>query len=425
MTGGPGRALFAWRAEPAPAGTAVLATIGVLGLGAAVLASFELTNHPVPFALDFRETPFYGPNEASTHLSTIKYFFDARGQSLAHLAMTVAVALLTFLGMRGGVRRDLGGGFAPGLVALATLAAWLLLPGLKGIAYAGAILLLVGLLVAGRLLKMRALNVLSAAALLASLAVVTLPGFLHAPDYTRVPWWEVGYSQAHYAVVVAPADLLGAGRALLGEVRPDYGLALPVLVGGFERRFGPLTLGGEVRLLLALQALYLALAAWLFARQARGRFAFALLAFLTVAPWFHFDHKGLRLPNQTPWRTIGMALALAILAVLVGCSRRRATFVLGLTSGGALLVNFESGVAVTVACLVWACFRFGLLGPAASGRDRLRSVGQFGLGLLASTAAMALVVPLALGQPLDLLRLPQLVANAAFTASAGFSGWPS
>jgi hypothetical protein len=34
------------------------------------------------------------------------------------------------------------------------------------------------------------------------------------------------------------------------------------------------------------------------------------------------------------------------------------------------------------------------------------------------------LVPLALGQPLDLLRLPQLVANAAFTASAGFSGWP-
>ena len=424
MTGGPGRVLFVWRPEPAPAGTAVLATIGVLGLGAAVLAAFVLLHNPVPFALDFRETPFYGPNEVSTHLSTIKAFFDARGQSLGHLAMTVAVALLTFLGMRGGVRRDLGGAFAQVLVALAALAAGRFLPGPKGIAYAGAILLLAGLLVLGRLLKTRALNVLSAAALFASLAVATLPGFLHPPDYTRVPWWEVAYSQSHYAVVMASADLLGEGRALLGEVRPDYGLVLPVLVGGYERRFGPLTLGGEVRLLLALQALYLALAAWLFARQARGRFVLALVAFLTVAPWFHFDHKGLRLPNQTPWRTIGMAFALAILAVLVGRSRRRATFALGLTSGGALLVNFESGVAVTVACLVWACFRFGLLGPGASGRDRLQSVGHFGLGLLASTAAVAVLVPLALGQPLDLLRLPQLVANAAFTASAGFSGWP-
>jgi hypothetical protein len=425
VNGGPGKTLFAWRPEPAPTGTAALATIGVLGLGAAVLAAFVLRHHPVPFALDFRETPFYGPNEVSTHLSTIKYFFDARGQSLGHLAMTLAVALLTFLAMRHlGVRRDVGGRLAPGLVAVATLAAWHFLPGPREIAYAGAILLLTSLLVLGRFLKMRPLNVLSAAALLASLAVATIPGFLHPPDYSRVPWWEVVYSQGHYAVVVAPADLLGAGRALLSEVRPDYGLVLPVLVGGYERRFGPLTLGGEVRLLLALQALYLAVAAWLFARQARGRFVFALLAFLTVAPWFHFDHKGLRFPNQTPWRTIGMALALAILALLVGRSRRRAIFVLGLTSGGALLVNFESGVAVTVACLVWACFRFGLLGPGASGRDRLHSAGQFGLGLLVSTAAVWVLVPLALGQPLDLLRLPQLVANAAFTASAGFSGWP-
>jgi hypothetical protein len=424
VTGSPGKALFVWRPEPAPVGTAVLATIGVLGLGAAVLAAFVLLHHPVPFALDFRETPFYGPNEASTHLSTIKYFFDARGQSLAHLAMTAAVALLAFLGMRRGVRRDLGGGLGPVLVAVAALTAWLFLPPLKGIAYVAAILLLAGLLALGRLLKARALNALFATALLASLAVVTLPGFLHPPDYTRVPWWEVGYGQSHYALVVAPADLLGAGRVLLSEVRPDYGLVLPVLVGGYERRFGPLTFGGEVRLLLALQALYLALAVWLFARRARGRFVFALVAFVTVAPWFHFAHKGLRFPNQTPWRTIGMALALAILAVLGGRSRRRAAFVLGLTSGGALFVNFESGVAVTVACLVWACFRFGLLGPAASGHDRLESVAQFGLGLLASTAAVALLVPLALGQPLDLLRLPQLVANAAFTASAGFSGWP-
>jgi len=142
VNGGPGRALFAWRPEPAPAGTAAVATIGLLGLGAAVLAAFVLRHHPVPFALDFRETPFYGPSEVSTHLSTIKHFFDARGQSLGHLAMTLAVALLTFLGMTLGVRRDIGGRLAPGLVAFATVCAWHFLPGPRGIAYAGALLLL-------------------------------------------------------------------------------------------------------------------------------------------------------------------------------------------------------------------------------------------------------------------------------------------
>jgi len=413
-----------FRPDPAPAVAALWATVGVLLIGAAVLGAYVLRHHPAPFALDFRTTPFYGPHEVSTHLSTIKYFFDARGQSLSHLAMTAALALLTLLGTRGRVPHTLGGAMVAVPVILAGLLAGLFLPGPRPLAYLAGLIMLGGLLALGRLLERRAVNALSAGVLLATVAAVTLPGFLHPPDYTRVPWWEVAYSQAHYAVVMAPADLLGAGRALFDEVRPDYGLVLPVLLGGYERRFGPLTLGGEVRVLLALQALYLALAAWIFSRQARRRLFFALLAFLTVAPWFHFDHKGLRFPNQTPWRTIGMALALAALPALAGRARRLTVFALGLASGGALLLNFESGVAVTVACVVFACFRFGLLGPGGSARDRLESGGLFSLGLLAAVATVAALVPLALGRSLDLLHLPELVANAAFTASAGFSGWP-
>jgi hypothetical protein len=403
---------------------ALWATVAVLLLGAGVLAVDVRLHPPAPFALDFRTTPFYGPHEVSTHLSTIKYFFDARGQSLGHLAMTVGIALLTCAGLRRSVRRDLAGGVVTVIAILLTLAAWGFLSGPRESAYLGAWALLVVLIGAGRFLALRVVKALFAVALLVTLATVTLPGFKGAPDYSAIPWWEIAYSQSHYAVVVAPADLLGAGRSLFTDVRPDYGLVLPVLVGGYERRFGALTLGGEVRLLLSLQALYLAVGAWMFARHARGRFALAFLAFLTVVPWFHFAHKGLRFPNQTPWRTIGMALALVVLATLTGRSHRRALFVLGLTSGGALLLNFESGTAVTVACVVWACFRFGLLAPGAGGRARLESVGLLALGALAAVAATAAIVPLLLGAPLDLRHLPGLVANAAFTASTGFSGWP-
>ena len=423
MTGPPGRRALVFRPAPAPAAAALAATLGVLLLGATVLGAYERLRHPVPFALDFRSTPFHGPHEASTHLSTIKPFFDARGQSLAHVAMTAAVALLTLLGMRRGVERGRGGDAAAVAAVLATLLAWRLLPGPREGAYLAGLAVLAALVLLGRVLTGRAGNALFGGALVAALGVVTVPGFLHPPDYTGIPWWEVVYGQAHYATVVAPADLLGAGRALFDEVRPDYGLVLPVLLGGYERRFGPLDLGSTVRLLIALQALYLALGAWVFARQARGRLLYALLALVTVTPWFHFDHKGLRFPNQTPWRTIGMALALAVLAALSGRARRRALFVLGLTSGAALLLNFESGVAVSVAAAVWACFRFGLLGPGIAARDRLESAGLFGLGIAAAVAALAALVPLWLGEPLDLPRLPQLVANAAFTASAGFSGW--
>ena len=390
-----------------------------------MLSAYVQARHPVPFALDFRTTPFHGPHEVSTHLSVIKHFFDARGQSLAHLATALAVALIAVLGARGGVPRVPARRAVWAGVVAAAAAAWWLLPGApRPWAYGGALAVLAVLVAGGRPLTRRAANVLFGAALGAALAAATIPGFLHPPDYTSIHWWEVAYSQSHYAVVVAPADLLAAGRALFHEVRPDYGLVLPVVLGGLERRLGPFDLRGEVLALLALQAAYLALAAWVFARHARGRSLFALLAFLTVACWFHFDHKGLRFPNQTPWRTIGMAVALAVLVSLAGRERRRTSFVLGLTAGGALLVNFETGVAVAAACLVYAGLRFGLLGRPASWRDRGDAALFLGLGALAAVAAVTVLVPLALARPLDPRHLPGLVANAAFTASAGFSGWP-
>jgi hypothetical protein len=69
-----------------------------------------------------------------------------------------------------------------------------------------------------------------------------------------------------------------------------------------------------VRLLLALQALYLALAAWLFAPGPRA----LRLRAAGVSRLPHGSTSTTRAfasPNQTPWRTIGMALALAILAL--------------------------------------------------------------------------------------------------------------
>src|SRR5260221_9642860 len=129
------------------------ATLAVLLLGAGVLALYVQLHHPAPFALDFRTAPFYGPHEISTHLSTMKYFFDARGQSLSHLAMTVAIAPLTAAGMRGGVRRDFPGGVVTITAILALLAAWGWLPGPRMSAYWGAWAVLVGLLAGARFLE--------------------------------------------------------------------------------------------------------------------------------------------------------------------------------------------------------------------------------------------------------------------------------
>ncbi len=416
-------ARLTWREERAPAAAALAATIATLLLGVVVFATYAVLRRPVRFALDFRVEPFYGPLEACTHLSTIKHFFDARGQSLAHLAVAVATASLAFGGLRGGVRWE-PGSWPAWLVVLTAGFAGYQLPGPRAAAYLGGLAVLLLFIIWSRPLSTgwsrRGLLIV----VFVLLGVSTLPGFLHPPDYTAIPWWVVAFSEAHYAVVVAPADLLGAGRALFADVRPDYGLLLSVLVGGFERRYGPLDLGAWVRLLLFLQTLYLVLAAVVFLRHARGRSLPALLALLTVLPWYHFAHKALRFPNQTPWRTIGMALALAAFAFLGRVPRRRTLLLLGIASGLAVLLNFESGVAVMAGAVAYACVRFGLLRREEPPGQRLRAGGVFSLGFLLALLSALALVPVALGAPLDPRHLPRLLANAAFTASGGFSGFP-
>ena len=115
---------LSWRPEPAPAARALAATLAALALGGAVLAAFATLAHPVPFALDFRTTPFYGPHEICTHLSTIKPFFDARGQSLAHLAVAGATAGLGLAGLRKGFRWEPGPGPAAHVSATAVTTSW-------------------------------------------------------------------------------------------------------------------------------------------------------------------------------------------------------------------------------------------------------------------------------------------------------------
>ena len=119
-----------------------------------------------------------------------------------------------------------------------------------------------------------------------------------------------------------------------------------------------------------------------------------------------------------------MAVALVVFAVLGRVPRRRALFLLGLVSGGALVLNFETGVAVTAGAVAYATFRFGLLQREAGSSRPLEAASFLAMGGLAALVLVLAIVPLALGEWLDPRHLPRLLANAVFTASAGYSGWP-
>jgi hypothetical protein len=413
---------------PAEAVASLGAVAAILALGWATLRLYGALLGGGPLVVDPEVTPFFGPQQVSAYFSRIVPLYDARGQSLAHLVMVLAIAVVVLTvrlsrpDLTGLRLRAPRGGLAVVLVLLGGASLYFGTTHRPAVYVAGLILLL--LCLTGVPVRRGGGNLALAVLTMLALATATLPGFWLRPDLSHLTWWEVCFSQAHYALVIAPADLLAAGRVLLRDVQPVYGLVLPVLVGAGERALGPLSLGGYVHLLQGLQAIYLFLATFLFWRHARGRWLLVLLALAMVFPWYHFNHRALFFPNQTPWRTIAVPLA----AVAVGLMRHRtrgaAALVLGGVSGGALLLNHESGLAVTAGSLAYLGFRYRLATGSLPRADLIRVIALFSAGLVGSWALFAIATRIALGYWLGVSALPELWQTIVLTSAGGFDGRP-
>jgi hypothetical protein len=417
---------FRWtRIRPAD-GSALVCTGAVLALGWGVYAVAMALRKPVAFAVDPAVTPFYGPHEVSAHLSLIKPFFDARNQSLAHLVATAALGLLVLVA--GGRSLPSGwwrlGAAVGWAFAGAGAGAVLYAPGPKPLAFALSLPALLFLLVASRLTRSRLGNSVAGVVVLAAVAAATLPGFLGPPDFSRLRWPELAFAQSHWSVVMSAGDLLLSGRKLLEDVRPDYGVLLPLLVAGVERVTGAFSFGSQVHMVQALQLVYLGLATLLYRRHTRGRWLLVALALLAVVPWYHFAHRSLLFPNQSPWRTIGVPLSLAALLFFRRDDARADALRLGAVAGAALLLNLESGTAMAVAIATFLYFRHGL----AAGERRLQRALGLLLplvgGLLSAVLAVLVLGRVVTGDWIPLGRLPSLFLNAVFLSSGGFSGFP-
>jgi hypothetical protein len=413
------------RVRPAD-GAALVATAVVLVLGGVTYAIATAVKRPVAFAVDPAVTPFYGPHEVSSHLSLIKPFFDARSQSLAHLVMTASIALLVLRGGSSGgpVAGPRVGPLVTGLFAAAAASAVLYAPGPKPAAFALSVPFLLLLLVLGRGTRSRLGRTVMGAAVLTLVAASTLPGFLRPPDFSRLRWPELCFAQSHWSVVMAAPDLLLAGRRLLEDVRPDYGVLLPLLVAGAERLAGPFSFGEEVHVLQLLQLLYVGLATVLLWRYSRRQWPLVAVALLTILPWHHFAHRSLLFPNQSPWRSIGVPLSLAALLLFPARSPRADALRLGAVAGLALLLNLESGTAMAVAMAAFLYFRHRVATRPGRLARAAALAGGFLLGLLASTTAVLVLGRLVTGEWIPLERMPSLFVNAVFLSSGGFSGFP-
>ena len=360
--------------------------------------------------------------------------FDSRGQQHAHRALVVLLAALGFAAF---VSRGRGATPAPprhvssfarllrdnaGVGVLAGVAIWLLLNrsslprsnyyDVQGTYYplafipsgvsqilamaAGAVAVLACCWAAGQRAIgkwARALTVASGFVLLTYVVAVCATAFALVPDLSAFTADGVSAIEWHYSGNLGAGDHLASGMPL-GGVPLNAGLLSALLLAMAERALGILSFGAHIRIVQALQIVFLALAAAAFWQWYRPRRLPALLALLLVLPWIEPLHVAILYPNQSAWRFLGLAAAVLALAALYRGPPARSAGYLGVAAGAAIAWNVESGLCVSAAFATFLILR----STGGSGGAGLIRVGvRFGGGLALAFAALAMLIRAGLG----------------------------
>lgn len=211
--------------------------------------------------------------------------------------------------------------------------------------------------------------------------------------------------ESHYASLIADRLQLAAGLPLVDLVQPYYGFLWPVLGAIGERHLGPFDVGGSVRIVQLMQALFVLLYATAVLHYGRTAPFGAAAGLLLVMPWVGTLHPSVLHPNQSGQRFMGFALAVLAVVLAAGRPARVIGLALGAVASACVLINFEAGVA--------ACAGLGLmllLAPRATGAGAcLGALARFAIGFTAVQLAFWAMAFGALGQsprPLALLLWP-------------------
>jgi hypothetical protein len=173
--------------------------------------------------------------------------------------------------------------------------------------------------------------------------------FLTAPGLVRAPVVfepDLSWAEWHYSATLAQADRLAKDFHLGSQVNLNYGLVHSLVIGVFERTWGLLDFGGHFRLVQVFQIAFLGVAVLAFYLWRPRSPLFVLFATLLVGPWVSTSHVAMFYPNQTGWRSIGLAAGVAIL-LMCRQSPSRTALILGAAASFLVLYNPETGLCVT------------------------------------------------------------------------------
>jgi hypothetical protein len=178
-------------------------------------------------------------------------------------------------------------------------------------------------------------------------ALVLLPGLIARPDLAAsgIPMAGV---EGHYSAVISQGDRLSQGFRLFSDVMPQYGF-LSMSALAYVEKSHLLSFGAHFRLVQVAQVVFCLAAFGCYWLWSDRRILPTALVFLPILAMVNPRSLSVFFPNQSGWRFAGFPIGLLVLLALR--KRRESAALLGLASGGLILFNTETGIALTLGFL--------------------------------------------------------------------------
>ncbi len=253
--------------------------------------------------------------------------------------------------------------------------------------------------------------------------LATVPSLLIPLDLTRISAQQLVEIQSHFSTVVMTGDRLAVGQHIFSDVRQYYGLLFQPAAGIWQRFIGVISFGDYVQVVRCLTTIFLGSMAWQYLKFARSPGLAGFVPFLLLLPWMHTNQLSILYPNLSAWRLIGIPLCFGTLLYLRKRNGAKRCLLLGVLSCVLLMLNLETGLALTAGVLAFVAVDEQLL-KFRSGKLCARHLAILGTGLVLTGTLFLLLARLGLGYWPDCAAHVLTLSQLFRTVKTGYSTMP-
>lgn len=298
---------------------------------------------------------------------------------------------------------------------------WLAQPVSKPAWYALAAAFLLVVFKTKNLLHRVSVNKLLLAILILLGLLSVVPGLLAPYDASWMSANSMVEFQEGYSVVTAQGDQIAQGQRIFEQIKPHYGILLPVLCGLYERSFGLLSFGQNIQMVRFLQFVNVVAIFLVYYWYSRKKALPLAIAFLMVLPWLHANQISILFPNLSSWRNLSFAVAALGLMLLQRLPNTMRASMLGALSGLCLALNQEIGVAISLGILAYVYYSTKHPGSIFT-RAFIFDAARLAMGIIIFIACLYAFLSLSLGYLPNLQAYFDYLKYAQSVARSGYSG---